>query len=791
MNYTKKHHNEIGWIVTEDNFQVEHISKCETIMAIGNGYLGVRSALEESYVDERRNTFIAGLFNQFAPNEVTELPNLPDIFQTTIKLNGITFDLTRGEVKSYSRELCLKNGEVYRHVIWEHPFAGEFELIFRRFASMVDEHRVVQRIDIRPITKKADIEILSGINGQVTNSGVAHLTEEDKRLFERSILRYNASTTQSETHISVYLSHQCYKNEELDQPEQLVMMDRRKINMRYRMSAEVSETITIEKVGRYVTSHDLEYQKSEYQKTEFQETNSNKINDDLELGKMKDLRANRYKDLLQENESYWTTNIWEKVPIQIVSDSPVEQLAIRFAQYHLHIMTPRGDVRKNIAAKGLTGEGYKGHIFWDTEVFMLPYFIYNYPEQAKDLLIYRYKGLAGARQKAKDNNYLGAMFPWESAVCEEGEVTPIWGAADIITGEPTKIWSGFIEQHITADIALAVWQYYKVTQDEQFMLDYGYELMIDTGIFWSSRVKWDEDKSAYVILEVIGPDEYKEHVDNNAFTNYMAHFNLQLALKYSQHLQEKYPENYENLSKKLSLMDHLEKMREVEAKLYLPKPDENKVIPQDDTYLKKTIIDISQYKAQAHVGGLFQDYNLEQVNDMQISKQADVMLLMYLMEHAFEEQVKLANWAYYEPKTTHDSSLSLSTHAIMALDLGLADDGYELFQKAAQIDLGPEMLSSKEGIHAASLGGLWQCIVFGFGGVRMLGGRLRIEPKCPKTWQQLSFTFIWRGDQLKITIEKDQFSVENLTRHHEVIEFVAYKRKYLLSQRVVIKTKNL
>jgi len=322
-----------------------------------------------------------------------------------------------------------------------------------------------------------------------------------------------------------------------------------------------------------------------------------------------------------------------------------------------------------IGAKGLSGEGYKGHSFWDTEIFMLPYFTYTFPQIGRSLMEYRYKTLVGAHKKAQENGYKGAMYPWESAWADDGEVTPVWGAADIVTGKSTKIWSGFIEQHITSDVSFGVWQYYQITGDEDFMEKYGYEILMDTGIFWASRLEWNEEKQRFHINEVIGPDEYKEHVNNDAFTNWTAYWCIENAIEYYEKLKVEKPILFARLNQKLNLEAEIPVMKARLAQLYLPQPNTENVIPQDDTYLSKQIIDLTKYKNQTHVGSMFLDYSLDQVNQIQVSKQASVVMLMYLLEHKFSKEVKLANYNYYEPKTLHDSSLSLSTHAILANDL--------------------------------------------------------------------------------------------------------------------------
>lgn len=293
---------------------------------------------------------------------------------------------------------------------------------------------------------------------------------------------------------------------------------------------------------------------------------------------------------------------------------------------------------------------------------------------------------------------------------------------------------------------------------------YGYEIILDTAKFWASRLEWSKKDGRYHINDVVGPDEYKEHVNDNAFTNYMARWNICKAMDYYSLLKGQKPLLFERLSKKLDLERIFKEWEHKKDLIFIPAPRETDlVIAQDATYLTLKDIDLTKYKNQTQVGSMFLDYNLEQVNHIQVSKQADIMILFLLLEDMFSPEVKKANWNYYEPRTLHDSSLSLSTHCILAMDMKNADLGYELFQRACRIDLGENMKSSDEGIHSASIGGIWQSVVYGFGGVRMLNGKLRISPALPKEWSKLSFYIFWHGQKLLITATKEQVSIVNET----------------------------
>ena len=771
MNYGKAK----DWIIEESKFDSSFLGKCEAIMSLGNGYLGLRSTTEERYLDERRDYFVAGTFNKFDNNEVTELPNMADIVNLELFINGHYFTLEKGEIKEYSRQLNLKTGELHRHIVWTSPNGDELNLDFYRVVSLKNLHLVAQKVIITPVNTSIDLKIVSGINGRMSNSGSQHFSDGDKRFYDKKYMQLIQTTEESKIDVvhNTILTF-VVEGKDYDMNSRIVM-DRRKIFCEYQGEVKQNQTLIIEKISNVYTSRDLENEGLDI-----------KAIQEKSLEALKVSVAEGYDIIAKDSAEEWNRKVWSKTPIIIESENEFDQLAIRFAQYHLCLMTPAHDNRMSIAAKGLSGEGYKGHTFWDTDIFVLPYFTFTNPEVARKLEEYRYLSLKGAHIKAKSNGYEGAQFPWESAWLDDGEVTPVWGAADIVTGLPTKIWSGFIEQHITADVAYGIWQYYMVTGDQEFMDRYGYELLMDTAKFWASRLEFSEEDGQYHINDVVGPDEYKEHVNDNAFTNYMAYWNIKKAIEYYDLIKNEKVEIFDKLNEKLGLESALKVWLERVDKIYLPVPREKDlVMPQDRDYLSLKDIDLTKYKNQTHVGSMFLDYNLEQVNKIQVSKQADIMVLFFLMEDMFSLDVKKANWNYYEPRTLHDSSLSLSTHCVLANDMGDYDMAYDLFERASRIDLGPNMKTSDDGIHAASIGGIWQSAVYGFGGVRMLNGKLRIEPKLPKAWKSLEFTICWQGQTLKVNIVKERAIIENLTKSKE-IEFTSCGISYKLIDKIEI-----
>lgn len=760
MNYRKGTGAETSWIIEETSFHEKYTGKCESIFTQGNGYLGLRNSLEERYVDTVRGMFITGTFNKASKEEATELPNVSDIVNMEIELNGERFSMTEDNLKEYSRTLNLYTGETCRNVLWEGKNGNVVQLSFHRFVSYKNVHVIGAYVEIKPVNCDVKATVVSGINAQVTNHGAQHLTEFSKRAFEEKFLQMGMVTTESAVSIAVSTVHKVFQSGKYtEDAASKIIDDRRKIHAEIQLVIPQGETARVEKISTVHSSRDLEYVASGKEPE-----GENVCRDGL--NNLKEAEEKGYETLLEESKKVWE-KIWKKQDIQIDSKEDDAQIAVRFALYHLQIMVRREDNRVGIGAKALSGEGYKGHSFWDTETFIFPYFQMAEPETARTLLEFRYKGLYGARKKAIENGYKGAMYPWEAAWVSDGEVTPYVIGVNVHTGEPMICLTGVIEQHITSDIIFALWQYYAATDDQDFMDRYGYEMTIETARFWNSRLEWIEENNRYEIRDVIGPDEYKEHVDNNAYTNYMAHENMRLAAQVIACIRDEKKDIYGKMQKLMqeegtSLEQLEEELKDKMKKLYLPQPDEKTgIIPQFDGYFDLKEIDLSVYKNASVVGTIFHDYSGEDVQGMQAGKQADIVELLYQMEDITTPDNKAKNYVYYEARTLHDSSLSKAIHSITACDLGMEKEAYDMFMSAALTDLGQEMKSSDAGIHSANMGGVWQDVVMGFGGIRIRDGHLRIAPNCPKQWEKFTYPLYWKGNELHITVCKDGVEVIN------------------------------
>jgi len=757
-----------NWIVGEIDFQPECLGKFETIFTLSNGYMGVRAATEETYQEETRGCYISGLFDKF-PGEVTELANIPDWLNVDLKLDGEKFDLKTGKILSYQRQLNIQDGQLTRNIEWESPKGRKTKLSFERFISLDNIHFAALKVKIIPLNYSGAIEICSGINGQTTNSGVQHFKEGRLRFSPEGIISMTSRTQESDIGLVIAAKHLFYLNGEISEVKEEVGSQRRKIFSSSRYKIKQKEKLSFVKMVTIYSTNDPNFRgKEKISDKEIEKTAIDNFKKLIKLG---------YDKLFEAHKKKWN-QLWKQ--IDIVLDGPdFDQLAIRFSQFHIYQMAPVHDERLSIAAKGLSGEGYKGHVFWDMEIFILPFFIYTFPKIARRLLFYRYRFLDGAREKARENGFKGAMYPWECADTG-GEVTPKWGGVDFKTGKPQRIWTGELEQHITCDIVYSIWHYFQATCDYDFMYNYGLEIILETSRFWASRLEYNPEKDQYEINDVTGPDEYSEHINNNTFTNYMVKWQLNKTIQFSEWVKMNQLEVWKKVTSKIKFtFNELSDWKEKADKIYIAMDKASGFIHQYEGFTDKKEVDLLKYKGK--VGAIAQDYNWEEITQMQVLKQSDIIMLLYLLGDDFSQETKRLNWDYYEPKTLHDSSLSPSIHAIVALDIEDVEKGYEYFERSIRIDLGENLKSSWDGLHAASLGGNWQAVVNGFGGIRITNdGKLRINPHLPKKWKRLRFKIKWHNEEYCVDITRNTITLKPLSSISKSLPVEVCEKEYIL-----------
>lgn len=457
-----------------------------------------------------------------------------------------------------------------------------------------------------------------------------------------------------------------------------------------------------------------------------------------------------WRALLAAHEAAWDDR-WRECAVDIAGD-PGAQQALRFAAYHLVSAANPADPAVSIGARAMTGDSYLGHVFWDTEIYLLPFYTLTWPEAARALLLYRHRTLPAARARAASLGYRGAMFAWESADTGAEATPPTILGAD---GIPVPVQTGTQEQHITADIAYAVWNHVLATDDTDFLAEAGAEIMADCARFWASRAEPSPDGSLH-ISGVIGPDEYHELVDDNAFTNAMAAHCLRSAAEALALLRARRPAAHAALATRLALADaEPAAWRRAADALVIPHDPATGLIEQFRGFFQLPRVDLhgtTGAEAAALVRGRAQH--------TQIAKQADVVALLALLPDAVPPETLRASYDYYEPLNTHESSLSAALHAVVAARLGHTAQALRHFRQAYLPDMEGKPGSSAGGVHIAALGGVWQAAVLGFAGASWQTGTLRLNPRLPAAWTSLAFALHWHGSRLRVRLDPAQVTLE-------------------------------
>lgn len=709
------------WILIENQFNPEKLHARETIFTIGNGYLGTKGSFEESYPRALPATFIHGVYDD-VPVVYTELANCPDWLPLIVMIDGDRFRLDQGTILQYNRELDLRQGVLSRSLRWRSPTGKTIDISFERFASLADHHVLGQRCQLTAVDFHGLIEIQASINGYPENKGFNHWEGLDQGKFDQGFWLHSR-TRYSRIDIGMAAKMTISGVEAAMQINTAPGYP----SISATFFAEPQQTVTVEKIVTIFTSRDVDQPVSAAQS---------------KLAQLPD-----YITLRDANEQAWA-EVWQQSDILIEGDSQAA-FAVRYNLFQLLIAAPRDDERVSIPAKTLSGFGYHGHIFWDTEIFILPFFTFTQPALARNLLTYRYHTLDGARRKASHYGYQGAMYAWESAVTGD-EVTPRWALPSDYYAEDVRIWCRDREIHISSVIPYALWYYWRVTGDDEWLRDYGAEIILDTAIFWSTRVEFNPHTQRYEIRSVIGADEYHELVHNNSFTNRIVQWHLEKACIVDNLLSRNFPEHAEELEKKLHLTDEIRNhWQEIINKIWIPYDPETGLVEQCEGFFQLDDINLADYEPrqksmQAILG-------IEGANKHQVLKQPDVLMLLYLMressEFPYSRKNLEVNWNYYAPRTdiTYGSSLGPAIHAILAADLGKTQKAYECFMQAAMVDLEDIRGNAHEGIHGASAGGVWQAVVFGFGGIQFTDNQPVAHPHLPPSWTRLKFKLYWRG----------------------------------------------
>jgi trehalose/maltose hydrolase-like predicted phosphorylase len=711
-----------AWVVEEPGFDVAREHEIESLLSIANGYVGSRASIAEGTRVSRPATFLAGAFEPSADlARVPELVITPDWGRLRFTIEGEPFSVENGAMLHHRRVLDMRRGLLLREGLERGPSGHVTALRTIHLASLAERHLLVEGVEIRPQNYSGTVRIDTILSGDVrSESGASHWAG-----FEGSC-GFEGPSLVGRTHgglVVALASHLEVQPEASGEAHVHCRADAIRASEHVELPVRLGEARELYRTVALVSSRDA--------------ADPGGAAELLRRAASAEPLASR----IARHEAAWAER-WRRADVHI-DGAPGLERALRFALYHLIAAANPEDPRCSVGARSLSGEAYRGHVFWDTEIFMLPFYAHAYPEAAQALVGYRHVTLPGAQRKAIASGYRGALYAWESADTGD-ETTP----AAVISpfGEILRVLSGEQEHHISADVAYGVCSYARSTGDASFLLGPGQQILIETARFWASRVALGGDGLFHVRC-VIGPDEYHEAVDDNAFTNWMARFNLTCAA-------DAVDASPAAASRWGATREEASTWRRIAGAMYLGLDERTGVVEQFAGFFGLEPVDLAALGTQHVPADLV--LGKARTQRSQVVKQADVVMLVALLWDALPPAVRRASFLYYEPRTAHGSSLSPGVHALVAARLGLLDEAARYLEQTAAIDLGNTMGNAAGGVHAAALGSLWQAVVLGAGGVRPAPddvGALLIEPHLLPGWEALVFPLSWRGSQLEFVVE--------------------------------------
>lgn len=718
-----------GWAIVESGFDPRRERDVEALLTIGNGYLGTRGAVEEGIPFSRPATFIAGVYDAPPGDEAT--PTLyiaPNWLDVRLSLEGRPLLLSPETAEEHRRTLDLRRGVLHRE--WRHrdPEGRMTRLTTLRFASLADRHLLFHRIEVVPENYSGLLSLEVRLHGAVAprSPSVPHGGRSETLTMARTVT----------SGISIAIA----EHSVLRASAEMVAADRTPSEsaedpqVTWEWNATSGQAYTLDRTLVIYTSRD--------------------VADPAEAAAkhLREVKTRDTNELLAAHTEAWARR-WDTADIELEGDDEV-QLALRFGLYHLIIAGNPDDERVSIGARTLSGRAYRGHVFWDTDIFMLPFFVFTDPATARALLMYRYHTLPQARREAEQRGYRGALYAWESAVTG-AETAP--REAALPSGDTIRILTGEYEDHISADVPYAVWQYWRATGDNGFFTQAGAEIVLECARFWASRAEADA-QDRFHIRRVIGPDEYHEIVDDNAYTNGMARWTLQRGVETVDWLKRNAPQRLADLVERIHLSpEEPEQWERVAARLVTGFDPATRLFEQFVGYLTLDDIDLSQYEGQLVALDVL--LGSERIRRSQIVKQADVLMLLHLLPDGFDRETLEVNFRYYEPRTDHGSSLSPAIHALLAARLADTALARRYFDESIRIDLDTQIGSAAGGIHAATYGGLWQAVVFGVAGMKVQENGLSFDPHLLPEWRRLQFSILWRGRRLRVLLTPRRMEV--------------------------------
>ncbi len=748
----KQYFTPANWTIGEGAYQPELNGFLETIFNLGNGYMALRGTPCEGFSAGKTTPgFYMPLIYDLLPvnrrwwgggrlnDQKSVMVGCGDYSGLRLHLDGVRFDPAGAKLADYERTLDMRTATLARRVDWR---CGKINAAIedQRFVSWADKHVAAFRLAFVP-GKTGRAEIAADlVAGPEANWRVI-----DQRAVAGDGALLAARTEGSGFELATAMRVRVTCDDQNVKTDRKLVKTDRGIERRFAFPVEKGRQYVVEKFVAVRSSRE------------------SGINDPA--GQAGERVSAAFRDgfeVLHDEHCAACDAFWADHDVIIEGDANAQQ-GIRYGLMQLRQSYLGDDARVNIGAKGISGPGYGGLYFWDSEIYMLPYYLYTDPAKAKNLVLFRHRTLAQARKRANWFGYNGAMYPW--VTIDGNEVAADWEFA-------------MMEIHINAAVPYAVWHYVEATGDAQLLLEGGAEMVLECCRFWADRVTWKPDRKQYLINAVTGPDEYAVLVNNNCYTNVTAKWTLEYGLQLLKQLSKQHPNESKKLVKKVGLTDEdTRRWRDIAKKMFVPYDEQRGIHVQDDSFLdleERLAADIPDHERR-----LMDNWPWERLMRTQVLKQPDVLLLMFLLNDWFTAAQKQANYAFYEPRCIHDSSLSPCIHAIMAAEVGEDADAFRYYLHTARLDLDDVNRETAVGLHIACLAGSWMSVVNGFGGMRLRGGRLHFDPTLPERWERLSFQVAYRDRRIAVEIAPGEATF-TLTAGEPLVIDVAGRRLRLL-----------
>lgn len=723
------------WKIIERSFDPSKQKQAESIFSIGNGSFGQRANFEESYTGESlQGSYVGGVYypdktrvgwwKNGYPEYFAKVLNSCNWIGLNIEVDGENLDISKGKLKSFSRELDMYQGTLKRSFRIQLNNGKELEITSLRFCSMANEEIAAISYSVTPLNFSGNVKFTPYLDAKVLN----HDANYDEFFWEEDACKVDVKkgilttrTKKTDFTVATAMRFSFWKENELLEIHPNVAKRDFYLGNNFEHFLEQGVAYTLKKYIAITST----------------------INHSvfaLESKAINQLRAaymSGFNALLEEHRAAWAS-IWKNADIVIDGDVAAQQ-AIRFNIFQLYQTYTGKNAKLNIGPKGFTGEKYGGATYWDTEAYCLPFFLKTAdPKIARQLLVYRYNHLQKAIENAeklgfKDGAALYPMVTMNGEECHnEWEIT-------------------FEEIHRNGAIAFGIYNYIRHTGDTAYLAEFGRPVLIGIAKFWAQRFNWSTDRNAFVMLGVTGPNEYENNVNNNWYTNYIARWCIEYALKVNADLSE-------SIGTALTDKEIMD-WKKIVSNVYFPKIENSRVFLQQDGFLDKELLNANDIPESERP--INQNWSWDRILRSVFIKQADVLQGLYLFEDHFDQQTIQDNFNFYEPKTVHESSLSPCVHVILAAKIGMMEKAYELYLRTSRLDLDDYNHEADEGLHITSMAGTWMSVVEGMAGVRITEKGLSLQPNIPKVWKKYAFQILYKQSPIHIEVNQESCSITN------------------------------